>query len=284
MINKFTTLLYIILLFIISGCDDTNSNTPIPGYMEIPGFTLEHENAIGITDVWVDVNGDFVGVFELPAKFPVIAEGPSKVILKAGIKVNGMGNTRSYYPYYKIIEKSIDFKPSEVITITPETTYGTWANVIWNEDFENGHKFEKNNNSDTVFVVTDKDKFEGYHSGAIYLDTANRAFEANTPELSRPDLGTSGMFLELNYKGDIPFEIGLYINYQNQVNIKSVLAIYSSSEWKKIYIDLYNPLLQYPKGTAYKIYIRAWHNMSKPSSTIYIDDFKIVQNSDKKKK
>ncbi len=276
---KLTIILYIILLFLISGCDDTN--VPIPGYLEIPDFTLQHENAIGITDVWVNVDGDFIGVFELPAKFPIIAEGSSKVTLKAGIKVNGMGNTRSYYPYYKPFEKTIDFKPSEVVTITPQTTYGLWANIIWDEDFENGHKFEKSSNSDTVFVITDEDMFKGNHSGGIYLDTENSVFESTTTELSRPSLGTSGMFLELNYKGEIPFGIGLYVNYQNQVTENSLLVVHSSTEWGKIYIDLYNPLLHYPEGTAYKIYIRAYHNMSKPSTKIFIDDFKIVQNSDK---
>lgn len=272
-----------ILIILFSRCEEGESEIPVPAYLEIPKFTLQHENnAIGITDVWVNVNGDLVGVFELPAKFPVIAEGSSEISLRPGIEVNGISVTRSYNPFYQTYTKTIDLNPSENTIINPQTTYHSWVNVSWEEDFENGHQFVKRDISDTSFVTTSSEKFSGLFSGAIYLDTANWFFESYTSQLSRPNLsGAPGMYLELNYKANNPFEIGLYVYYEQIIDETNIILINSTDEWKKIYIDLYNPLLQYPEGTPYKIYIASSHNMEKANSTIFIDDFKVIQSGEK---
>lgn len=276
------SILFSLLTFM--GCNEDMYEIPIPGYFEIEEFTLQHEDsAIGITDVWVNVDGTLIGVFELPAKFPVIAEGPSEVSLSAGIKVNGINSTRSYYPFYESYTQSIDIKPSEVIKISPATTYANWANIIWEEGFENGHKFEKRESSDTIFVPTDSEKFKGSFSGGVFLNSDRPFFESYTPELVRPDfLGSPGMYLEFNYKCNIHFDVGIYVNYQGNVISTNIISIYNSNKWEKIYIDLYNPLLSYPAGTAYKIYISTWHNASLSESEVYIDEFRIIQSGVKK--
>lgn len=279
MIRIFTFLLFSSLFVFFISCEETGT---VPAYIEIQDFELQHENAIGITDVWVNVDGELIGVFELPAKFPVIAEGSSKVSISAGIKVNGIGSTRSFYPFYKNYERVIDFKPSEVINLNPVTTYQTWANVKWEEGFENGHKFEKRDISDTVFVISDKEKFKDSYSGAIFLEENQLFFESYTPQLTRPDFtGSPGMYIELNYKCNSAFEIGIYAYYQQQVDETNIILINPSVEWEKIYIDLYNPLLKYPKDTPYKVYIAAWKSADQGNCTIFIDDFKIIQNGEK---
>lgn len=281
--NRMFTLLYLISLFaFFISCEETGTVTPIPAYIEIQDFELQHENAIGISDVWVNVDGEFIGVFEIPAKFPVIAEGSSNVSISAGIKVNGIGSTRTFYPFYNSYERVIDFKPSEVISLSPLTTYQSWTKIKWEEGFENGHKFEKRDVSDTAFVITDQEKFKDSFSGAIFLDEDQFFFESYTPQLSHPDFtGSPGMYIELNYKCNSAFEIGLYAYYQEQVDETNIILINPSDEWKKIYIDLYNPLLKYPEDTPYRIYIAAWKSLDQGSCAIFIDDFKIIQNGEK---
>jgi hypothetical protein len=277
--NKFSFYILIFFSFLLfAGCTE---EIPVPGYIEINSYALRHENAIGITDVWVNVNGDLVGVFELPAKFPVIAEGESSVTVTAGIMVNGINATRTFYPFYKPYKKTVNFEPSKVIELSPVTDYNDWTSVEWSEGFENGHKFEKNEHSDTVFVVTEKEKFSGSFSGGIFLNNNQVFFESYTAQLSRPDLdGAPGMYIELNYKCDNPFEIGIYTYHQQQVKEKNIVRVNKSNTWKKIYIDLYNSLLSYPKETQYKVYIAVWRTPEQASASVFIDDFKIIQRKE----
>jgi hypothetical protein len=272
-----------VLIIFFSSCEDGGSEIPVPSYIEIPDFTLNHEvNAIGITDVWAYIDGEFLGVFELPAKFPVTTEGSAEVTLIPGIEVNGISVTRSYYPFYQPYQKTVELTPTENTILNPQTTYYSWTKLSWSENFENDHKFERREESDTCFMISSSETFSGLYSGAIYLDTANWFFESYTSELTRPDLsGAPGMFIELNYKADNPFEIGVYVYYEQSLEEENIILVNTTDEWKKIYIDLYSTLLQYPEDTPYKIYIASWHDMDNTKSSIFIDDFKVIQSGDK---
>jgi len=280
--NKFFNYILIsFLFFLFASC---TKEIPVPSYLEINDCSLKHEKAIGITDVWVNVNGNLIGVFELPAKFPVIAEGESTVTITPGIMVNGINVTRTFYPFYESYKKTVNFESSKVITLSPITDYTDWTNIEWSEGFENGHKFEKNEHSDTAFVVTDEEKFSGSFCGGIFLNDKQFFFESYTSQLSSPDLeGAPGMYVELNYKCNNPFEVGIYTYHQQQVKEKNIVRINKSSTWKKIYIDLYNSLLSYPKGTQYRVYIAVWRNTEQASASVFIDDFRIIQRKDFKK-
>ncbi len=264
----------------LTQCQDSNSDIPVPAYIEINDFKLTNENALGITDVWVNVNGNLIGVFGLPAKFPVIANGPSDIKISAGIKVNGISATRTDYPFYQVYVKNIDLKPSETYVLNPQSTYNSWTNIEWEETFEGSHKFIRSEQSDTIIELSSNISYEGSYAGMVNLDTTHRNFLAVTPELTRPDLtGAPGMYLELNYKCDNAFRIGLYIYNQQNVDVNEIILIKASEEWKKIYIDLYNPLLQYPKDTPYRVFITSNLDMENAKSTLYFDNFRIVQSS-----
>ena len=65
-------------VFILSGCKQDDIT---PSWLQIDyiGLTTnvvtEGENSHGITDAWVYMDGVALGVFELPARIPVLAEG-----------------------------------------------------------------------------------------------------------------------------------------------------------------------------------------------------------------
>jgi hypothetical protein len=264
-------------VFVLS-CSKSTYDVPKPFYVKIDNFILQNDSSLGIEDVWINVNGNFVGVFEMPTVFPVISDGVSIISISPGIKVNGLNATRSYYPFYKVFTKEIDVEAMDTISILPQTGYTQWANISWLETFENNHKFKKSNDSDTSFVITYSDKFKGKSSGGIYLNLDNTFFESYTTQLTIPKLeSASGMFLELNYKCNTNFDVGLYIYNDGKVENVNLMNIYSTDSWKKIYIDLYNPLLRFKEGVKYKIYISAINNDMLTDSHIFIDEFKIVQ-------
>ena len=63
----------------------------VPSYLEVPVFGMTTDPSQGapstkITDAWVTVNGTFVGVWELPARIPVLGAGQAEVEVAPAIK------------------------------------------------------------------------------------------------------------------------------------------------------------------------------------------------------
>lgn len=262
------------LLFVFHSCEN-DSNISVPGYVEISNITLEHERAIGITDAWVFVNGSIQGVYELPAKFPIISEGEVEIKVYPGIKVNGIAASRSYYPFYQIFETNLKLEPGKTHKIFPTSGFESWAEVIVVDDFESSDpKFIRGTTSDTAIVRTEEDKFQGKYAGAIHLDTVRPLFNASTKTFEIPDFegNYSGMFLEMNFKTDVYVEIGL----SNFVDMKSMILLQPTSHWKKIYIDLYNSLIEDTPGNRFFLFFQAMLEEDMDEATVLFDDMKIV--------
>lgn len=63
---------FLLLLFKCTSCDVINPTEDIPAYIYIADFQLNTNPNQGtssdkITDVWVSLNNDFLGVYPLPA-------------------------------------------------------------------------------------------------------------------------------------------------------------------------------------------------------------------------
>ncbi|HEY0262319.1 MAG TPA: hypothetical protein VGB95_04790, partial [Chitinophagales bacterium] len=89
---------------LLDGCSMPNNGIPV--YIQIDSMSVQtNQSTQGsasskITDAWLYVNGEQIGVFELPAKIPVLKSGDLRVSISAGIKDNGIANTRAAYPFY----------------------------------------------------------------------------------------------------------------------------------------------------------------------------------------
>ena len=64
--------------------------TDIPSYIEINSIIHTADSMEGaphhnITDVWVYVDDNSIGTYELPAKFPILYEGNHEIKIRAGI-------------------------------------------------------------------------------------------------------------------------------------------------------------------------------------------------------
>jgi hypothetical protein len=127
----------------LGSCNAFDEEEDIPAYIKIDHIDLEHEDpALGISDAWVYVNNNLLGVFELPAEVPVLETGKQLVTIRPGIKVNALGGTRTYYPFYTSFIDSVELIPENVHEINPKVKYWDWAweQIIWEENFEGiGH-------------------------------------------------------------------------------------------------------------------------------------------------
>ena len=238
---KFYSFLFFIGITFFS-CSKDNFEAEIPAYISIDKFSLttdyvsQGSASENITDAWVFINDDLVGVFELPATVPVLKEGNVTLKVYAGIKENGIAANRTRYLGYSPHIEEINLVKEETVHIDPAVVYEPTINFSWLEDFENVNlTFLYHANSDTIINKSSTDVKEGSSSGQIFLDPGMNFFEATTQIIPNVPLnGSSPIYLELDFKTNQPLTVGVYLD----ANQYAFATLNITTEWKKIYINL----------------------------------------------
>lgn len=285
-------LLAICCILIMMSCNKFKGNQEIPAYIHVEEFSLrtnydtEGANTHNITDVWLYVDDSYQGCYELPATIPVLEQGEHKVTLYAGIKMNGISSTRIMYPFYQpYIIEAHDFEIAKVDTLTPTTRYYSVDEStikFWFEDFEQPSiKFEKTHASDTSMVKTDRNDENAWlsdnsqYSGHIWIgDTLNYVCVATDELPTFPGQGNY-VLVEMDYKCDKEFLVGLYASVTGTINDIELIYVNPSPDWNKIYINLSPSITDNPNARYFKFYIRADVEEGEEAN-IYLDNIKIV--------
>ncbi|MDG1348218.1 MAG: hypothetical protein P8P67_00720 [Flavobacteriales bacterium] len=261
---------YLILLLFFVSCKKESADT-IPAYIQIDDIELEEENITSnITDAWVYVNDQLQGVYKLPAKFPVLEEGVQKVRIKAGIKANGIASSRIAYPFYDSYFEDISFNPNKSKNITPTVEFNRENEDIFIEDFEGiGINLE----SDSLSFSTQN--FEGNNFGTITLSDTMYISEVTTDEFFDLPQAGAPVFLELDYKSNTPFLVGVYVNYPQSVVQKDLLWITPKADWNKIYVNLTSTISEGINASSFKVFI-GMKREGDDTNELYFDNLKVV--------
>ena len=264
---------YLLTIVIISSCQKEDA-VGIPTYIKIDDIALIEDDAnSNITDAWVYVNDQLQGVYELPAKFPVLEEEIQNVRIKAGIKVNGIASGRIAYPFYSSYYEDITFTPNETKTINPTVSYLDSIDFFL-EDFEGtGVNIEISAISDTsILMLVDGDN----HYGAGILSDSLFIFEISTDEIKDLPQAGAPVFLELDYKSNTQFLVGVYVNYPQSVIQKDLLWINPKQEWNKIYVNLTTTISEGINASSFKVFIGMRRDFELEKNELYFDNLKVV--------
>jgi hypothetical protein len=274
-----------ILLFALQSCEKFSGDQSIPAYVKIDSIYMVTTAAQGsasqhITDAWVYVDDNLIGVFQMPANFPVLKDGKHTVTIFAGIKKNGIATTRTAYPFYAPITMEVNFKPDSTISLgTLHTTYLSTANFLLIEDFENaGIALDSTPRSSFGIHKTPAGSplaFEGVHSGIVSMDTVKKELELVTHAAYKIPLAP--VYLEMNFNINTDLIVGTVVYIGTSVVQEPVITLVpTNGKWKKIYIDLTNALNVYSGGTGFKVYLTNNFTSTALNGQILIDNFKIV--------
>ncbi|MGE0561498.1 MAG: hypothetical protein AB7O47_06745 [Flavobacteriales bacterium] len=269
-------ILVFVILFGFNSCSKDELEATIPSYISIDKFTIstnystQGTSSSNITDAWVYIDNDLVGIFELPAKFPVLKEGNVKIDVYPGIKENGISERRSKYVFYNVYSEQITLKKGEILNLVPITTYTSSTNFYWMEDFESASlPFSYSAISDTVVYKTNSDVFEGFYSGKVSMIPGMDFFECYTQAFTTIPRNKT-VFLELNFKCNQPVLVGLYAD-SDQVG---VFYLNTTSTWKKIYLNFTEPIKTRSNASQYKIFFGFQSKVDYPEFAF--DNLKIV--------
>lgn len=266
------------LLAGISGCTLFDKEEPIPSYIRINsiGFTTNPQtqgtSSNKITDAWVYLDNDLIGAFELPAMFPVLADGEHNLKVKAGIKMNGISDLRLDYPFYTTHEQSVTLSRGAVTEVSPSVTYRTNTVFAWMENFE-GTGTSIDSIQGPNIVQDASNPFEGNKCGMITLSGTNISFEIRSANGFNIPTDGRAVFLELNYLSTHDFNVGVVAD-GNEHRITQ--GIHGNLTWNKIYVNITPEINRQPVTNSYKIFFSMLKPDQSETAVFRIDNIKLI--------
>ncbi len=278
--------LFLLGIIVLSSCEKFSGSQEIPAYLSIDSISIYSDYSTqgsashNVTDAWVYVDGQLIGAFEMPAKFPVLQSGTHKVTVLAGIKKNGISATRTAYDFYAPINYNMKFGMDSVTRMkTIRTTYATSASFMWKEDFEGSSISLDSTNRSTVPVKTTPEgsplTIEGLHSAIMITDTAHDFAEAQSHTDYVIPIAT--VYLEMNYNTNTILTVGVILTGAAAfIQLPIINLNPTNGKSKKIYIEL-TPALNYTTGIDhFRVYFGGFLDTGLTQGVMVIDNVKIV--------
>ena len=284
------------------GCQPQDEAPP-PVYLALPDLSMETDYSRegtasdAFTTAWVLYQQEVIGIYELPAVLPVaLGAGPHKLTVLPAMNLNGISGLRTIYSPVNPIELSLTITEEDFLdTLTfsareRSTTYQSFYEVELIENFDQaGLNFQKLNNSDTTLErIKNPDSTFSYtppyasqpenngQAGLIALRPENRRGEFSSISTYSLPRGLQNLFVELNYRTNIPFSIGLVAITPDGERRQITVTLNPKEEWSKLYLDLITEYNAFPNASGYKLYVRSQLPTNKAAGRIYLDNLKLV--------
>ncbi|MCD4682792.1 MAG: hypothetical protein K8R86_05885 [Bacteroidales bacterium] len=296
--NLYLFILTFLILFSIA-CERFEGDQTIPSYIQVDTIILVdnpliEEGALthNFTDVWVYVDDQTIGAFELPTdQIPVLQEGEHKLTLIPGIKKNGISGTRTPYTFIEpFIIKDFQFVIDSIIKVVPDVQY--YDSVIWfewQENFEHGAgniSLIPTSNSDTSLQLFPREELQYGNAGAGYLNQDYKVLEVSAP--ADPSTAAPGfdlpkvrhVFLEIEYNTNNQMIVGLFIRELGVSVITHPIVVINSTDgvWKKMYVNLTPTVSDNYQADYFYVFIRSDKEASVESPILLIDNLKLIYN------
>jgi hypothetical protein len=281
--------LFLLALLTLVSCEKFSGDQTTPAYLRIDSIYLVSKPSQGtashnITDAWIYVDDVLIGVFEMPARVPVLKQGKHKVRIDAGVKKNGIAATRVAYVFFDpIILQQVKFAPDSTTSLgTLHTDYSTSAQFLALENFENAGIILDTTPRSLVGInrtaFGSDQTFEGIHSGIISMDTTTKKNKFECVTQGTYTIPLAPVYFEMNFNTNMAFTVGVVVYVSLSIIQQPVITLNpTDGKWKKIYIDLTNSLNAYPGASNFKVYLSA-SDSEVLDGRILIDNLKILTN------
>lgn len=245
----------------------------------------EGTSSARLTTLWVEQNGQQIGAFLPPCTIPVLAGEDQLIRLIPGININGFYSQRNQYEMLSPKSFTWDLGQGAVRNLSTANTtfeYNPTYSLVVLEDFDGvGLNFLRSSQSDTNLVLTD-DVDEAFQYPGETPNTSGKLVMAPTTigefttlqAFELPQFGAN-VWLEVNYKTDVPLTFGVVANEQLQSIQAPVVTLFANEDWNKVYINLVSEVSGYPQAGDYNIFFGAI-NATDDTATVLIDNIKLL--------
>jgi len=282
------------LLVLVVGCNELNPKADIPSYVHVERVSVattnssEGSSSANITEIWLFVDDQFLGAYDIPFTAPILKGGPTNVRMEAGIRDNGISTTPELYPFYDPIARQPDLQPDQIDSFSMTFRYRENTAFALLENYETGLTvFQEviSGTSANRLVARPEAAFEGQMGGLITLTEEAPAVELASTRRFR-DLQAKGIpvYLEMNYRSEAPTQFGILgftSGSEFPVDARYVAGFRPSDEWKKIYFNLSEAVAN-TDGDEYKLILqtslptRNDGTYTRNSAQVRIDNLKLL--------
>jgi hypothetical protein len=281
------------ILVFLGSCELFNTEEQLPAWIEVNAFTMVDNPLLNegnlnadIQDIWLTIDGERIGTYELPARIPVLKEGIHQVVVAPGIIVSGTSALRDRYLYYDADTFEMELTADQTFVLDPITRYknSTQLEVLLIEDFEDGDdRVSSTSASNAPFIRSADASFVKYGEGAgvMYLsDTVTNATIRTNGSLQLPQNGS--VFMEVDVYSDYWVQWGVYVNSRVSDAAMDVYIMKPTDEtWKKQYIGLQSTIDEaygYSYPESFYLYAKAIYSPDSipTSGNVIIDNVKVL--------
>lgn len=281
-------LLFSPLVLLLSTCI---KNNPDPSWIKVTDWTLlpnsnysgaEGQLTKNLSEAWLYVDDELVGVFQLPFKIPILKSGGVTIKLFPAIKNNGIAATKKVYPFMETYETSGVLIKNDTLTINPTTKYKD--NLIFTiEDFEdiNTNVVNDPNTSTANYILQNSNLqwFNGNFYAHVDLNAVDSSWIAYTNWASYISKGKE-VYLEIDYRCTNSVTTGLLAVSPSGIVPNTHIRINAQQDnaavWKKMYIDLREIVGASANSSYFEQTFEAYLDEGLTSSFIEIDNLKLI--------
>ncbi len=285
MLKRYSVILT--LTFFLAACAKSDN---VPAFVEIEGASLVTSTGQGgatikATDAWVTLDEQLIGVWELPARIPVLGEGARTLGMELAVKRNGAFDDRVRYPFYKPWQQTVDLRREGTVEVNPQTSYVDDAN-IWFEGFEDPFSlFANSASSDTQLI-----RFTpATHPELLFLENgpcAGFRLDSDHPYArvhTDVDFESFGgpCFLEIDHRGDLQVVVGVQYfadgleRTEPYIYLPATHRSDGTMPWSKVYVDL-SGFFNSPVSER-DLFIEALLPSGNASAQVYFDNIKLLR-------
>lgn len=272
---------------VMVGCSVFDREEPAPALIYIPelSFTTDYATqgtaSEGITEAWVYANDRMMGAYELPATVPVLSEGETRLEIFAGVQLAGNAGARETYPFYTTHLTFPNLQPLKVDTVIPVFEYVENATILLVDDFESANVFGLDVNTQGTVDRTDDPElvFEGGRSMVVTIENDENRCTVITNEQEYPLPQNRICYLELDYRSNNSFAIGLEATFPGNVQREYTAVIVPRADqintWQKLYIDLSAITVLFENAT-FELVIESARDAGNTTATLLFDNIKLI--------
>ena len=309
-IKYVTAILATICIFsFLNGCRSPKMEIPSYVWIDSVDFRIMNAGQQGtashkITDVWITTsNGENLGMYQIPARIPILESGATRLNILAGIMIGGVPQKRFPYPFYMTYTLTADLKKGKIDTLIPHFMYDTSNTKFYLiEEFESAGilfaAYDKsaplNKTSDNALIFHYPKEINGY-SGLIELPYKNDSatvyhFEIRTIDpINLTYLNMNYCLMEINFCITDDVEIGMIAHSANssipnqQIPLANLSGIDKTKPenpvWKKVYVNFTQEIRESSaiQMKNFDIYIRGTISTNEKARYLF-DNIKLVYN------
>lgn len=288
MILRRQVLWLIVCISVLSGCDVQPAAEV--AYLEVNELGVSATSDQGtssskLNTLWVEQNGQQLGAFMPPCRIPLLAGNDQEIRLIPGISINGSYNQRNQYEMLNAKSFNWDLEAFSTRTLGNSGStfsYNSTYTLRVIEDFDGvGLNFSRAVQSDTTIIIVGDEQgafeFIGENpnkSGKVVMLPASRA-EFRTPEAFELPQQGANVWLEVNYKTDVPLTFGVIANETLQSIQAPVVTLFANEDWNKVYLNLVTEVSGYPGAGDFNLFFGAINN-TEDTVNIFIDNIKLL--------